>query len=136
MLAEILTGKLTVKQAAQAEETLLARVIANRRAQFTKPAKPTQHVRIAAELGKPADLRERRPQVADEVAGHIVILDYREGLQGQREILDLRLENLFESPSRLTHIFGGEGRGERLATARAYSRQTSVGASWTYSNVV
>jgi hypothetical protein len=129
-------GGQVVEQAAKAKEALLASVIANRRAQFTKPAKPTQHVRIAAELGKSADLRERRPQIADEVAAHIVILDDRKGLQGQREILHLRLENLFESPSRLTHIFGGEGRGERLATARAYSRQTSVGASWTYSRVV
>jgi hypothetical protein len=34
---------------------------------------------IAAELGKSADVRERGPQIADEVAGHIVILDHREG---------------------------------------------------------
>ena len=65
-------GGQIIEQAAKAEETLLARVVANRRAQFAKPAKPTQHMGIAAELGKPADLRERGPQIADEVAGHIV----------------------------------------------------------------
>jgi hypothetical protein len=37
---------------------------------------------IAAELGQSADLRERGPQIADEVASHIVILDHGEGLQG------------------------------------------------------
>ena len=129
-------GGQVVEQTTKAEETLLASVAANRRAQFAKPAKPTQPMGITTELGKSADLRERGPQIANEVAGHIFILDHREGLQGQSESLDLSLENLFESPSRLIHIFGGEGRGERLATARAYSRQTSLGASWTYSRVV
>lgn len=129
-------GGQVVEQTAKAEETLLACVVANRRAQFAKPAKPTQHMGIATELGKSADVRERGPQIADEVAGHIVILDHGEGLQGESESLDLSLENLFESPSRLTHIFGGEGRRDRLATARAYSHQTSLGASWTYSRVV
>jgi hypothetical protein len=73
-------GGQVVEQTAKAEETLLASVVANRRAQFAKPAKPTQHMGIAAELGKSADLRERGPQIADEVAGHIVILDHGEGL--------------------------------------------------------
>ena len=82
------------------------------------------------------DLGEGGPQIANEVAGHIFILDHGEGLQGQSKGLHLRFENLFEGPSWLTHGIGEEGRRERLATARAYSRQTSVGASWTYSRVV
>jgi hypothetical protein len=75
-------GSQVVEQTAKAEETLLASVVANRRAQFAKPAKPTQHMGIATELRKSADLRERGPQIADEVAGHVVVLDHREGLQG------------------------------------------------------
>jgi hypothetical protein len=43
-------GGQVVEQTAQAEETLLASVVANRRAQFTKPAKPTEHMGIATEL--------------------------------------------------------------------------------------
>jgi hypothetical protein len=54
-------GHQVIEQTAQAEETLLASVVANRRAQFAKPAKPTQHMGIATELGKSADVRERGP---------------------------------------------------------------------------
>jgi hypothetical protein len=43
-------GGQVVEQTTQAEETLLASVVANRRAQFAKPAKPTQHMGIATEL--------------------------------------------------------------------------------------
>lgn len=82
------------------------------------------------------DLGERGPQIANEAAGHIFILDHCEWLESQSESLDLRFENLFESPSRLTHGIGGDDRRARLATARAYSRQMSLGASWTYSRVV
>jgi hypothetical protein len=44
-----LSGQI-VEQSTKAEQTLLASMVANRRAQFAKPAKPTQHVGIATEL--------------------------------------------------------------------------------------
>ena len=104
-----LSGQI-VEQTAKAEQTLLAGVVADRRTQFAKPAEPAQHMGIAAELGKSADLGKADAQISDEVAGHILILDHREGLQSQSEILDVRLENLFEGLSGLTHGIGGEGR--------------------------
>lgn len=126
-----LSGQI-VEQSAKAEQTLLASMVANRGAQFAKPAKPTQHVGIATELRQSTDLGESSPQIANEVAGHVFILDHGEGLQGQSESLDLRFEYLFESLPAWTHGIGGDdGNRDRLATARLYSRQTSAGASWT-----
>ena len=74
-------GGQIIKQPAKAEQTLLTSMMADRRAQLAKPPEPTQHVGIATELGKSADFRKRGPQIADEVASHIFILDYGEGLQ-------------------------------------------------------
>jgi hypothetical protein len=68
----------------------------------------------------------------------LLILDHRERLQGQSKIVDLCLKDLFQALSGLfPGVFGGvTGRCVRLATARAYSSQTSCGASSTYSMVV
>jgi len=44
---------------------------------------------MAPQLGESADLREFITKITDKVASHILILDYREGLQSQRKIVDL-----------------------------------------------
>jgi hypothetical protein len=43
-------GGQIVEQPAKAEQTLLTSMVANGRAQFAKPAKPTEHMGIATEL--------------------------------------------------------------------------------------
>jgi len=86
---------------------------------------------IATELGESADLGKGSAKVTNEVAGNVLVFDHGERLQSQSQSLDLRFENLFEALSGLTHGTVGEVKGARRATARAYSRQTSCGASWT-----
>ena len=86
---------------------------------------------IAAELGESADLRKGGAKITNKAVGNVLVLDHSEGLQSQRKSLDVCFENLFEALSGLTHGILGGVKGARLATARAYSRQTSWGASWT-----
>ena len=120
-----------VEQTTKTEQALLARVVADRRTQLTKPAEPAQHMGIAAELGESMDLWKGGVKISNEAAGNVLVLDHGEGLQSQRKSLDLCFENLFESLPGLTHGIRGAVKRARLATARAYSRQTSCGASWT-----
>jgi len=78
------------------------------------------------------DLWKRGAKITQEAAGSVLVLDNGEGLQSQGKSLDLSFENLFETLTGMTHdTTRGEIRCARLATARAYSRQTSWGASWT-----
>src|ERR1017187_11009479 len=87
---------------------------ANRRTQLAKPAEEAKHMGIAAKLGEPADLGKFGTEITDKVAGNILILDHREGLQSQRKDLDLVLENLFEALSGLFHGIFGEVAGTRV----------------------
>jgi hypothetical protein len=86
---------------------------------------------IPAELGESADLWKGGAKITNEATGNVLVLDHGEGLQSQSKDLDLRFEDLFKTLSGLAHGIRGEIRDARLATARAYSRQTSWGASWT-----
>ncbi|PYT24230.1 MAG: hypothetical protein DMG58_26400 [Acidobacteria bacterium] len=54
---------------------------------------------MAPQLGESADLREFITKITDKVASHILILDYREGLQSQRKIVDLCLKELCQGLS-------------------------------------
>ena len=119
------------EQPAQTEQELLARMVSHGRTQRAKPAEPAQHMGIAAELCESADLGKGGVKIANEPPGNTSIFGHGERLQGQREGLDLRFENLFETLFGLTHGIRGEIKRARFATARAYSRQTSWGASWT-----
>ena len=86
---------------------------------------------IATELREAADLRERATKIAEETMEDGSIVSHCGKLQRQRKGLDVRFKNLFEALSGLTHGIRGEVKCARLATARAYSRQMSWGASWT-----
>ena len=120
-----------IKQSAKTKQPLVAGMVTHRWTQLAKPAEPAQHVRIAAQLRKPPDLGECFAKITDKVVGNISVFDDREWLQSQSKSLDLLFENLFEGLSGLTHDIDGEVRCARFATARAYSRQISWGASWT-----
>ena len=86
---------------------------------------------IATELREAADLRKRATKIAEETMEDGLIVSHRGKLQRQRKGLDVRFENLFETRSGLTQGIRGGVKGARFATARAYSRQMSWGASWT-----
>lgn len=89
-------------------------------------------MRIAAELRRVANFREGAAKITEEPVGDRSVVSHGRELQSQRKGLDLRFEKLFKTPSsQWIHGIGGDGRRDRLATARAYSRQTSAGASWT-----
>src|SRR5215467_3839902 len=107
-----------VEQPAKTEQTLLSCMFTDRRTQLTQPPEPAPHMGIATKLGKPVDLGKVVAKIGDEVVGHVLVFDDRERLQGQRKILDLLLENLFEAVFGLTHDIRGEIKRARLATAR------------------
>jgi hypothetical protein len=52
---------------------------------------------VAAKLGKSANLGKCDVKIAQEAAGNKSISDYRQGTQSERKILDMGLENLFET---------------------------------------
>ena len=93
-------------------------------------------MRIAAELGRPAYLRERSTEIAEESASRAAIVSHAVSPQRKSEGLEVRFKNLLEAECGLFHKIYGEPKVVRFAMARAYSRQTSCGANWTYSMVV
>ena len=92
---------------------------------------PDVEVGLAAKFREPADVRKGSVEVAQETASHGSVVDDGIAPQGQGESLDVSFEDLFEAASGLTHEICEEPKRVRFSTARAYSRQTSCGASWT-----
>ncbi len=86
---------------------------------------------IPAQLGESAKLRESSAEIGEEAARDITILAYRAGPKGKGERLDLRFEDLFQAGSVASHDRWEESNAFRFSMARAYSRQTSCGASST-----
>ena len=87
---------------------------------------------MAAQLRRPAELRKSDLEIAKKPAGHGSVGGDGGGPQGQGESLDVSFQDLFQAGGGLAHeTSGGVVKRVRLATARAYSRQTSWGASWT-----
>ena len=103
---------------------------------FTQPPQPTLQMGVAAELREPAHLRESAMEIVQKPADHVSIGVDGAGPLVERKNLDLRLEDLVESEFGLAHRMVGVDKWVRFWTARAYSFQTSWGASWTYSMVV
>lgn len=86
---------------------------------------------IAAKLREPLDLRKSAMKIAQETVGHASVIGNGVAAQGQGKSLDVSCEDLVETGFGLAHGIGGVDNRARLAMARAYSRQTSWGASWT-----
>ena len=83
---------------------------------------------IAAELAKPAHPRESGAEIGQETARGAAIAADGVGTQRQGERPEVSFKDPFEGLARQI----GEGTQRvRCWTARAYSRQTSWGASWT-----
>ena len=129
-------GGQILQQTADADQVLSAGLVAQWRILFAQPTKPAQQMRIAAELRQTAELRESVMEIAEKTVRRTSVGPERAGLESQGEALDVRFEDLVEAGFGRIHGIGGGDKRVRFATARAYSRQTSWGASWTYSMVV
>jgi hypothetical protein len=87
-------------------------------------------MRIAAQLGELAHLRKIRLEIGEEAMGGDSKISV-----GSGESLDARVKNLGEflvgqrGGWGASHRFWGQDKRVRFCTARAYSRQTSWGAS-------
>jgi len=58
---------------------------------------------IATELRQSLDPRKSATQITEEAVSDASIVSHRNKLHGERESLDLRLENLLEALSGLSH---------------------------------
>ena len=94
-------------------------------------ATQTSRLENAAELAQPAYPRKGRVEIGQEAASGAAIATGGLRTQGQGERLDVCFEDLLEAASGLIHTICEEPKLIRCSTARAYSRQTSWGASWT-----
>ncbi|PYT72809.1 MAG: hypothetical protein DMG39_08620 [Acidobacteria bacterium] len=83
-------------------------------------------------MGEPTKLWECGEEIGEEAAGGGSIVVYRAGPKGEGERLDLRFEDPFQAGSAPSHERWEESNAFRFSMARAYSRQTSCGASSTY----
>jgi len=71
-------------------------------------------------------------EIAEKAASNTPRIPHRIRPQGEGKSLPLSFENLVEAELRLvSHGIDGVDKRARFWTARAYSRQTSWGASWT-----
>jgi hypothetical protein len=122
-------GRQVVEQTAKAEQIVSASLVAQWRILLAEPAEPAEQMGVTAELGQAADVRKSGVEIAEETTGDTSILDDRVVPQREGESLDVRLEDLIEAV--LVHEICEEPMRVRFSTARAYSRQTSCGASWT-----
>ena len=129
-LKGVAVGGQVVQQAPEAVQIDGARWVAQGRLLCAQPAEPAEQVGVAAQLGKPAELREVGVEIAQETMGQVSVEADGGGPQSEGESLDVRFQDLFQGGG-LAHETSGRVKRVRLATARAYSRQTSWGASWT-----
>ena len=98
---------------------------------FAHRAEPTNEMRIAAQLGEAANLRESGTEVGEEAVRRTSICFHGARLQAEGERLDLILKDAFELGTVTAHERCEESNAFRFWMARAYSRQTSCGASCT-----
>jgi hypothetical protein len=93
-------------------------------------------MRIAAELLEAAEVWERLLEIAEKPASRHAVGLHRGELLGHGEGVEVRFEDLLEAGFGLAHASGGVDKCVRFWMARAYSRHTSCGTSWTYGMVV
>ncbi|MCP5115530.1 MAG: hypothetical protein GY953_32285 [bacterium] len=124
-------GGQVVEQAAEAQQIIAAGFVRQRRILFRQPAEPAEQVGITTQLREPAHVRVSVLRIGEETASHAAVVGDGVAPQSQGEGLDVGIEDLGEALWGRAHGFSGGNSRVRLATARAYSRQTSWGASWT-----
>jgi len=98
---------------------------------FAQRAKPAEQVRIAAELGGTANPWESASKISEEAANGTSILPHGAGAQGEGEGLEMNFQDAFELGWMMSHERWEGSSAFLFSIARAYSRQTSCGASWT-----
>lgn len=103
---------------------------------FREPTEPAEQMRIPAQLRQLAKLWEGDADVREEAVHYTPIQGYGAGTKGESERVDLRVEDFCETGLMGTHERWDESNIFRFSMAQAYSRQTSCGASSTYSKVV
>ena len=99
---------------------------------LAEESEPAQQMRISAQLGKFAQVGKSSVEISQKTAGAGAVLFHGLRLEGSSQDLGLGLEELVEGGLRWLHdILSGVDKRTRCWTARAYSRQTSSGASCT-----
>ncbi len=101
-----------------------------------EPTEPAEQMRIPAQLRRLAKPREGDAEIGEEGARARSIRAYRVGPKGESERVDLCFKDFCETGFTASHERCEESKVFRFSMARAYSRQTSCGASSTYSKVV
>jgi hypothetical protein len=124
-------GSQIVQQTAEDSQAIDTGFVAQRWLPFIQPAEPAEHMRIAAQVRDLAKLREGGAKISQEPARRVSIVVYRAGAKGEGERLDLRFKDLFQVGSAPSHDRWEESNAFLFSMARAYSRQTSCGASST-----
>ncbi len=89
VLEGVAVGGEVVEQAAETKEAILAGLIAQRGILFAQPAESGEQIRIAPQLGEPAEVREGSVQIGEEVTGRAAIAGHSGRTQGQGEGIDV-----------------------------------------------
>jgi len=132
----VAVGGQIVEHPAKIEQIIVAGFVAQGRLSFAQRAEPAEQMGIATELGEPAYLRKSSMKPGEEAASNAAIVGHAVGPQSQSESTEVRFKDLIEAGCGPFHTAYRELKCVRFSTARAYSRQTSCGASRTYSMVV
>jgi hypothetical protein len=132
----VAVGSQIVQQTTEEDQVLSTGFVAQGWILFAQVTEPAQQMRIAAELFEAAELWERIMKIAEKPANRYAVCLHRVEPAGYGEGVDVRFEDLVEAGFGLAHGIGGVDKRVRFSMARAYSRHTSWGASWTYSMVV
>jgi len=119
-----------MKQAAETDQVDPARAAGQGRIFFVEATEPAEQMGIAAQLGELEHLREIGLQTGEEAMDGHSIVSVGMGKSPEAGVKDL-LEFLVGQSGRgvRSHGFWGGDKRMRFCTARAYSRQTSWGAS-------
>ena len=126
----VAVGGQIVQQPAKTNEMVEAGSVAPGRLLLAQRTEPAEEMGIAAQPREAVKLRESGAEMGEEATRGTPIMAHRTGPQSEGERLDVRFEDLLEAVSGLIHERCEESSPFRFWIARAYSRQTSCGASW------
>jgi hypothetical protein len=123
-------GSKVVQQAAEKNQIYPASLIGQGRLLLAEATEPAEQMGVAAQLGELEHLGEIRLKIGEEAMDGCLIVSVRirkspdAGVKDLREFLAGQSRRWYRS-----HQFWDEDKRIRFSTARAYSRQTSWGAS-------
>ena len=86
-----------VEQTTESVQVMRAADIGQARRFLAEAAKPAKQMRVAAQLGELAQLREIRLEIGEEVMGGVSIAEYGPRFQGGRESLNKVFKHLSEN---------------------------------------